>query len=289
MKRIILMTTIAALVVFCSSIWCVAGTGDQEFSWQHQSTEEGAYPASPNYRGYYYNYPHDLPPDYVYRTGRVYGPSSASFNWRDPLAFFRGKGGSKRVSPRSGAMASGEMIDRGLPQRVEELALQLIASADEDFTDEYVLTVSTFVNLNDLYATSSLGRYLAEQCMAELQLRGARLVEVRKTPAMMIRQKGGEYGLSRDMDELSFVQGAQAMVAGTYTVSGERVFLNAKLLRNSDNRVLATASLSMNIDQEISQMLSDEKSSVKTVLRTSAIVPVRSFPKTSDMFRIEEE
>jgi len=165
----------------------LAVNNGQEFSRQNPEVREGGYPVWPEYREYYHNYPHIIPPDYVFRTGRVFGPSPGSFNWRAPLAFFRGDGKSSRGS--QSISEDGEGSEGGLPLHVAELAARLMASGQEYFTDEYVLTVSTFVNLNDLYVTSALGRYLAEQIMAELQSRGASVVEIRKTPAIMIRQK----------------------------------------------------------------------------------------------------
>ncbi|MBU0481889.1 MAG: hypothetical protein KKG47_12390 [Proteobacteria bacterium] len=265
-----------------------AAGGGQEFSWQHPEAKEGGYPASLEYRGYYHNYPHTLPPDYVFRTGRVFGPAPAVFNWRDPLAFFRGEGAGARGS-RGRERKEGGSLEGGLPVQVAELVARLLANSREDFTDEYVLAVSTFVNLNDLYVTSSLGRFLAEQLVAELQSRGAEVVEIRKTPAIMIRQREGEYGLSRDMDELSFVQGAQGVVTGTYAVSGDRIFLNARVLRNSDNLILASASLALEIDREIRYMLADEKSSGRRVLKTTAAVPVRSFAEVTGHYQPVEE
>ncbi|MGV1099929.1 FlgO family outer membrane protein [Thiovibrio sp. JS02] len=218
----------------------------------------------PVYRPYFYNYPHALPPDYVFRTARVFSPHNLAL----PLP-----GGGK------GAGGAGALPDQGaaLKTAITQLGKALLVNAREDVVDEYVVAVSTFVNLDNLYATSSLGRYLGEQFIGELQQAGVEVVEVRKTPGMMISEHHGEYGLSRDMDELGFVQSAQAMVVGTYTVTEQEVLVNVRLLRNEDNMVLSTANAVLPLGSLTAGMLANE--SMPAVAIGTSRVTVRQFPE----------
>ena len=152
----------------------------------------------------------------------------------------------------------------------------LIANASEVVADEYVVAVSTFVSLDNLYATSSLGRYLGEQLLSTLQQEGLEVIEVRKTPGLMVSPYHGEYALSRSMDEISLVQGAQAVVVGTYAVAGQEIFVNARLLRNDDNRVLSSASLVLPIDALTANLLANESMPAST---RTAKVAIRAFPE----------
>ena len=145
-----------------------------------------------------------------------------------------------------------------MAQDISILSKQLLENAKEEIDDSYALMVTTFVNLNILYSTSSLGRYISEQLISELQVAGINVIDVRKTPALMISEGHGEYGLSRNMDELSFVQPIQAMVVGTYTVAEGKIFINARVLRNSDSMVLSTAHLTFDVDPVMARLLADE-------------------------------
>ncbi len=151
-------------------------------------------------------------------------------------------------------------VDQGneLKLRVKELADQLLANTREDIRDEESITVCSFVNLNHLYATSALGRYLGEQMINELQLAGLDVFDVRITPSMMISRGFGEYGLSRDMAELSFVHPGSAMLVGTYSFTDNEIFINARLLRNSDGKVLSSASAVMAKNRVSTALLADE-------------------------------
>ncbi len=204
---------------------------------------------------YALDYPQPLPSDYVYRTERR-SPPSAKNIW-DYLSFFTWQPAVKQ-KPRSRAAES-----RALQKRVADLARQLTANAGESIADEYVITVNTFVNLNSLYKTSDLGRYICEALIGDLQKAGIEVIDVRKSAGLMIRQQYGVYALSRDMNELSYIHNAQAMIVGTYTYAHNQIMVNARLLRNQDGMVLSHASLTFELDPVTRQMLADESSPPK--------------------------
>ena len=213
--------------------------------------------SSPRYMCYVHNYPHPVPPDYVYRTGRVFSPK--------PLWTTINKQEEQAISVCKGAH---------LRFRVKELAAQLLGNAGDEYGDDFVLTVTTFVNLNNLYQTSAFGRYFSEQLISELQLAGVRVIDVRKTPGLMISESYGEYGMSRDMDELSYVHSSRAMLVGTYTFVDGEIFINARILGNPDGMVLSSASLVFGLDSVSGGLLADEGMPV----RTADPVQVRAFP-----------
>lgn len=221
---------------------------------------------APAYRPYFYNYPHALPSDYVFRTGRVFSPR----NMRQSFL--------ERLMPGSFARA-GETADSGggaeFSSRIARLGQSLMANAGEEVLDDYAVAVTTFVNLDNLYATSSLGRYLGEQLLGELRQAGMEVVEVRKTPGLLVSSRHGEYALSRDMAELSAVQNVQALLVGTYTVTGTEVLVNARLLRNEDNRVLAAATMILPLGPLASHLLADE--SMPAAAMGTSPVTVRAF------------
>lgn len=219
---------------------------------------------APVYRPYFYNYPHALRPDYVFRTARVFSPRNMSSSTSS------GSGQTGGQPPYGAGQGA------ALQAKINELGKALMANAGEVVADEYVVAVSTFVTLDNLYATSSLGRFLGEQLLSALQQSGLEVIEVRKTPGLMVSPYHGEYALSRSMDEIGLVQTAQAVVVGTYTVAGQEIFVNARLLRNEDNRVLSSASLILPIDAMTANLLANESMPAST--RTSPVA-IRQFPE----------
>lgn len=216
-----------------------------------RASGESAAGLAPPYRPHFYNYPHAIPPDYVFRTGRVFSQGNMKEEpWDWLLALFGKKTPEPAFDPAKAA---------AFQKIIAKLGRALVENAKEELDDESVLTVSTFVNLNNLYTTSGLGRYLGEQMIGELQKQGFNVIDVRKTPGIMVSENQGEYGLSRDMDELTFIHKAQAMVVGTYSATETELLLNARILRNEDGMVLSTASLVLPIDSLVGRLLADER------------------------------
>jgi len=127
------------------------------------------------------------------------------------------------------------------------------------------IAVTSFVDLNNLTRTSSFGRYLAEQLMTEFQQEGFRVIDLRKSNSITIQEKKGEYGLSRDTDEISPAVRARAMITGTYTLSGDHILVNAKVLDSRTAILLSSATMVFPRTKEADLLLADS-----AVLSTNA-------------------
>ena len=122
------------------------------------------------------------------------------------------------------------------------------------------LAVCSFVDLKKMTRTSSFGRYLAEQLMSEFQQHGYRVVEMRKTSSLLVQEKRGEYGLSRDPEEIADSLAAHAMLTGTYTLAGDHVLVNAKIIDNRNSAMLSSATLIFPRTPLVAKLLSDSVS-----------------------------
>ena len=200
-----------------------------------------------------YSYPHQVPGDYVYRTGRVFVPEENGVSWWPDLRGLFGRPTATESAPLIPAEQAME-----LKLKVRELTQQLIDHAREPINEQSRIIVTTFVNLNRLYKTSGLGRAMAEQMISELQRSGIEVIDVRMTPSIQIEEGFGEYGLSRDMAQLSYTHDAQAVVVGTYTISDGQVMINARLLQQGDGLVLSSGSIVFPANRLVQGFLRDE-------------------------------
>ena len=138
---------------------------------------------------YGYDYRHPLPADYIYRTGQTYKEEKEN-----------GKRKKEDAKTEQGIESeANQEPEAHLGTVVRNIVGQLFSSKGEEDLKESVVAVSTLVNLNNLYRTSALGRYLGEQLLGELHRARVEVIDVRKTPGLMISQENGEYSLSRDM------------------------------------------------------------------------------------------
>lgn len=115
--------------------------------------------------------------------------------------------------------------------------------------------VTTFVNIDDLYSSSTFGRMVGEQLMSELAMKGFDVIELRHSDALQFLDSSGEFALSRDVRAVRPQRTLAAVVVGTYVVSPERVYLNARLVQPSTSLVLSAGSVEMSKTAELAKLL----------------------------------
>lgn len=223
-----------------------------------------------------FDYSRSAPVEYSYRSGRVPERQDVMGDFFAGVQDFFTR--EKKLAP----LPAEQAVE--LKLKVRELTRQLLDRAEEPVGDEYRIVVTTFVNLNHLYRTSGFGRVMAEQMISEMQQSGIEVIDVRMTPSIQILEGYGEYGLSRDMAELSYVQNAQAVVVGTYTISNGQVIINARLLQQSNGLVLSSGSIALQMDDLICGFLQDEA----TPPRRGASVALRNFAEIAPEEQQEE-
>lgn len=125
------------------------------------------------------------------------------------------------------------------------------------------MLVTTFVDVNKLYRSSSFGRYLTEQVMNEFQSRSYRVIDIRKSLSVMVQEKRGEFGMSRNPEEIGASATAGAMLTGTYLVGKDDIIVNARILNNESSVLLSSSTIIFNRNEFTEKMLVDA-SSAKT-------------------------
>ena len=115
--------------------------------------------------------------------------------------------------------------------------------------------VTTFVNVDDLYSSSTFGRMVGEQLMSELAMKGFDVIELRHTDVLQFLDRGGEFALSRDAGMVRPERNLAGVVVGTYVSSPERVYVNARLIDPSSSVVLSAGSVEMSKTPELAKLL----------------------------------
>ena len=122
-------------------------------------------------------------------------------------------------------------------------------------TDPGPIGVTTLVNIDDLYSTSTFGRMYSEQLMSELTMKGYDVVELRHSDALQFMNTAGEFALSRDTRSVRGTRELGGVLVGTYTVSPVRVYINVRLLDPRSSMVLSAGSVEMDKSKELSRLL----------------------------------
>ncbi len=140
----------------------------------------------------------------------------------------------------------------------EELAQQLILNSRGNLGTEERLVFSTLVNLDDLHQTSKFGRAMSEALATRLFQHGYGIIELRKIDTILVKNKGGELVLSRDTKRLAAQYEANAIVAGTYSMTPGSVIINVKVLDVGSQEVLSVGGLELKRSHTINYLLADK-------------------------------
>lgn len=120
----------------------------------------------------------------------------------------------------------------------------------------FMIMGTTPANINNLEQASPLARQMTEEIGRWLMSKGYKYDEIRKGQNIRFDQKVGEFILTRRVPQLATTTGyGQAILAGTYVVSGEDVRFNISLICTNSNEVLAKASATVPITPDLRPML----------------------------------
>ena len=131
----------------------------------------------------------------------------------------------------------------------------LIQRAGRALKPNKPLLAATFVNIDDLNKASSFGRMVSKQVSSRFSEHGVQVVEMQMRNNVFIKQRGGEFLLSRELRSISTEHNAQAVIVGTYAVARRNVYVTARLVRANDSIVLASYDYSLPMDQDVAFML----------------------------------
>ncbi len=132
---------------------------------------------------------------------------------------------------------------------------QLMQHAAGYLTPDKPLIAATFVDIDDLDKATSFGRIVSEQVASRFTGKGHKVIEMLLRNNVYIKQRGGEFLLSRELRNISSEHDAQAVIVGTYAVGRKNVYVTARLIRAADSVILASHDYSLPLDPDVAFML----------------------------------
>lgn len=120
--------------------------------------------------------------------------------------------------------------------------------------DEVVL-VACFVDVNNVQRSSSFGRMLAEHMVSRFSQNGYTVIEVKFRDSLYVKEREGEFLLSRKLRDISSAHNAQAVVVGTYLLAPNDVYLSARIVQASNARLISSCDFRMPLTDDFKTML----------------------------------
>lgn len=144
-------------------------------------------------------------------------------------------------------------------------AAQVLGERAESLAKDRPIVVTTVVSVDDLKHSSTLGRLVSELVSNRLAQRGYLVRDVRYTGALELRPETGEQVLSREAKEVLKPVNAQAIVAGTYAVAGQKIYVNLRLIKADNAELLSSVDVVVRLDDNTRALVGTEGASGRFV------------------------
>lgn len=141
-----------------------------------------------------------------------------------------------------------------LSELVHAAAEQMITSNPE-LTRYSPMIAATFVSIDNLSQSSTLGRISSEIMASALSRQGMQVREVKMRDSMFIEESVGELILSRQVQRLSAQHNARSILMGTYAQGQDYVYVSARVVRAGDAMVLGSADFRLPLNNNTRSLL----------------------------------
>jgi len=123
---------------------------------------------------------------------------------------------------------------------IKSLANQLLVSAKSNVLHTKPIVLTSSVNLDNFKKTTKFGRMLSESMIHELDVRGFKILDYRRSSNVLVNSRG-EFNLSRNTKKISSKIGASYIFVATYSKLGKDLMVNARILDLSTSSVVSSA------------------------------------------------
>jgi len=148
--------------------------------------------------------------------------------------------------------------DRILLSSSQRAADELAAGLEQTVApDGGGVLVASFVNVDDMYDSSSFGRIASEQIAAALAREPHLfpITEVKLRQSVFLKEKAGEFLLSREVLDVSKKHEAQAVLVGTYAIGHEAVYVSARMVNPVSNQLVSAYDYAVPLDNNFRTLL----------------------------------
>jgi TolB-like protein len=120
---------------------------------------------------------------------------------------------------------------------------------------EKPIIIASFVNVNNMGESSPFGRIISEQFATRFSQKGYYVVELKLRKNIFIKEKAGEFLLSREVKDITKNHDAQAIIVGTYAIGESYIYITARIVNPETNRILTSHDYRMTIGNDMAKLL----------------------------------
>jgi len=126
----------------------------------------------------------------------------------------------------------------------------------KNFNPDQKILAASFVNIDNLKESSTLGRVISEQVSSRLAQHNYKIIEIKlRQDSVFIKEGEGEFILTRELQQIGESYQADAVLVGTYAVSEPVIFVSARLVDSEKNIVIGSYDYQIQMDYVTESLL----------------------------------
>ncbi|MEO5328033.1 MAG: FlgO family outer membrane protein [Magnetococcus sp. THC-1_WYH] len=138
---------------------------------------------------------------------------------------------------------------------VYQAADAMMISIQEKVHKRATILPASFVDEQNMDETTPLGRMLSRQMAGRFTQSGYKVLEVKLRNNLLLQKGKGQFLLSEELSKIRETNEAHLVLAGSYSVAKNRVFVSTQLIRISDGVTLAAEDFSMEMTPDVRKLL----------------------------------
>ncbi len=125
-----------------------------------------------------------------------------------------------------------------------------------DIDIDATLLSASFVNVDDLEKSSTLGRMISEQISSRMAQNGFRVLEMKlRQHSVYVKEGEGEFLLSRQLQEISTTQNGEMVVVGIYAIAEKSIYISARVVNAQDSTIITGCDYQLMRNFQVESML----------------------------------
>jgi len=138
------------------------------------------------------------------------------------------------------------------------IADRLIKDVSVPIDTKNPILISSLVDINNIEKSSGLGRIMSEQIGSRFAQQGFSIIELKLRESLYVKKQGGEFLLSRSVQDISKSHNAQAMLVGTYAQGRDTVYISTRILNAEKGKIISSYDFSIPLTNNIYHLISTD-------------------------------
>ncbi len=141
------------------------------------------------------------------------------------------------------------------------------------------ILVASYVDIKHMEQSSNFGRVMAECISSRLAQKGYAVIEIKLRDSLYIKEKAGEFLLSRKIKDMTATHNAQAVVVGTYARARADIYVSSRVVQSKDGKIISSCDYRLPLTSNLVSMFHSGGLKDLSILENNKKEPAVWFPK----------